>query len=67
MKKNSSKYFLMGIIAVCAILLFSPVDLLSGGHIDDLVYAISAAASLLKMRALKAGNSEEQDVYDEET
>lgn len=59
MEKNSKKT-LMVIIAVCVILLFSPVDLITGGHIDDLVYLLTAIAGICKMVIPTGGNN---DVY----
>lgn len=46
---NISKKTLMVIIAVCVILLFSPVDIITGGHLDDLAYILTAIAGIWEM------------------
>lgn len=55
-----SKKTLMVIISVCVILLLSPVDIITGGHIDDLAYILTAIAGICKMMILEGGKN---DVY----
>ena len=62
----SKKGIFLLIAVVCAVLLISPIDLIPGGHIDDVLYLIAGIASVALNASKKLNTSEDPQVIDVE-